>query len=257
MSAEYTQEKFESDLKELGLMLEKEMKGGAKKKSSKKKTSKKMASKKMASKKMASKKMASKKKTSKKMVSKKMVSKKMASKKSKKGGSEKKNKEPFVNNEEMKYKKVKNNMLRGGFEHRVEHRVEHKVEQEQNGGVASNKRHFKISELNGKEVDFGSAEIKSDRTPLSAAKKLLKSIAHHMGLYGNSKSKLSVTYKIRETTRGRAKEYGPYHGKYHKYSANELKDAMTKGGKIAFKMKPLVKKMKSKNHKMMNHKGGR
>lgn len=251
MPQEYTQEKFESDLKELGLMLENEMKGGAKRKS------KKVASKKKSSKKVSSKKMVSKKVSSKKMGSmKKRVSKKRVSKK---GGSK------YEEEEELKskYEKVKSKMLKGGYDDKMmdQKMMDHKVEQEQNGGLSNSKRHFKISELNGKEVDFGSAEIKSDRTPLSAAKKLLKSIAHHMGMYGNDKAKLSVTFKIRETTRGHAKEYGPYHGKYHKYSANELKDAMTKGGKIAFKMKPVVKKLKNKgekkNNKMMNHKGGR
>jgi len=231
MAEEYTQEKFESDMRELGLLMEDKGQAGGKKSTKKvvKKSAKKVV-----------------KKSAKKVVKKSV--KKVVKKSVKKGG--KKNNEKSNNNSLMGGKKTnKNNNHNGGLK-----KSESAV------------RHFKVSKLNGKEVDFGSAEIKGDRTPLSAAKKLLKSIAHHMGLYKSNKLKLVATFEIRETTRGHAKVYGPYHGKYHKYSANELKDASTKGGKILFSMKPMVKKIKqkgnakreaSKNAKMMNHKGGR
>ena len=44
--------------------------------------------------------------------------------------------------------------------------------------------------------------------------------------------------------------YGPYVGHYHKYSAAELKKAMTADGKVKFTMKPVVKLVKG------NKKGG-
>jgi hypothetical protein len=264
MSQEYTQEKFESDLKELGLMLDNEMKGGKSKKSSSgKKLVKKVSSKKVSSGKKLVKRSSSGKKLVKRSSSgKKLVKRSSSGKKLVKKVSSKKGGQGNLNKHLMGLFNESNEDIQNQYEH-VKRRVLNKSNQ--NGGlnIKSEYRHFKISQLNGKDVDFGSAEIKKDRTPLSAAKKLLKSIAHHMGLFANDKSKLMVTFKIRETTRGHAKEYGPYHGKYHKYSANELKDAMTKGGKIAFKMKPVVKKIKQKgnakreevrNAKIMNKK---
>ena len=221
MTQDYTQEKFESDMRELGLLMDDKNQNGGKKPSKKvKKSAKKVV-----------------KKSSKKVVKKSMMKvvkkspKKVVKKSVKKGGKKNSNSNKNNNN--------KNN-------------------NNQKGGLKSESaiRHFKVSKLNGKDVDFGSAEIKGDRTPLSAAKKLLKSIAHQQGLYKSNKLKLSCTFEIRETTRGHAKVYGPYSGKYHKYSANELKEASTKGGKILFSMKPLVKKVK-KTVKKNNLKGGR
>ena len=61
----------------------------------------------------------------------------------------------------------------------------------------------------------------------------------------------SVTYHIQETTRGsktHGKIYGPYVGKYQKYTAEEMKKAERSGQK--FSMKPVVSKAK------VNQKGG-
>jgi hypothetical protein len=106
-------------------------------------------------------------------------------------------------------------------------------------------RNFKIIELNGKSVKLDySASIKEHQTPLGAAKKLLKSICLQMGLKGMKKLECNATYVIQETTRGSKKKiYGPYKGKYSKYSAEEAKKAMASG--ISFKMKPVVKLHKS------------
>jgi hypothetical protein len=256
-NSEYTQDKFEGDLKELEALLGQSLKGGVKSKKSSKKVVK-------PSKKVV--------KSGKKVVkpSKKVVkSGKKSKKSSKKGGSLYDESYTQIENEynEFKNKMLKKNLKGGNSSLDIESEMDNMMGgnnsvmgipseldhdvmgvNKLSGGLAikSEYRHFKISELNGKEVDFGTAEIKSDRTPLSAAKKLLKSIAHHVGLYGNDKGKLMATFKIRETTRGHAKEYGPYHGRYHKYTPSELKEATTKGGKIAFKMKPIVKKIKQK-----------
>jgi len=102
-------------------------------------------------------------------------------------------------------------------------------------------RHFKIIELNGKAVKYdNSASIKEHQTPLNAAKKLLKSVCLQMGLKGMKKLECHATYIIQETTRGSKKKiYGPYKGKYVKYSPEEAKKAMASG--ISFKMKPVVK----------------
>ena len=247
MPEQYTQEKFENDLKELGLLVENQQKGGKPKKSSRKLV----------------------KKSAKKVV------KKSAKKSVKKGGKSNKNnqnggaskkkslkkrvvlkKKKTVLKKKPSLKKKSSLKKRGGSNNNNNNKNNNKNNNNQNGGKKngdSKLRHFKVCKLNGKEVDFGSAEIKPSRTPLSAAKKLLKSIAHHMGLFKNNKAKLTATFEIRETTRGHAKVYGPYQGKYHKYSANELKEAATKGGKVRFSMKPVVKKLKNKS----NHKGGR
>ncbi len=238
-AGEYTQAKFEEDLKALGLSLENDMKGGKKAKKSSKK----------------SKTVLKKKSTLKK---KKTVLKKKSSLKKKSGLKKKKTvlkkKSALKKKSGLKKKSSKKmSSMKGGKNNNNNNNNKNN----QRGGKipdSINVRHFKISELNGKTVDFGSAEIKASRTPLSAAKKLLKSIAHHMKLYKSNKLKLSATFKIRETTRGHAKEYGPYTGSYHKYTNSELKDAKTKGGKIMFTMKPIVKKLKRRSG---NQKGGR
>jgi hypothetical protein len=102
-------------------------------------------------------------------------------------------------------------------------------------------RNFKVVEVNGKAVKYDSgASIKDHQTPLNAAKKLLKSICLQMGLKGMKKLDCNVTYVIQETTRGSKKKmFGPYKGKYAKYSPNEAKKATASG--ISFKMKPVVK----------------
>ena len=131
-------------------------------------------------------------------------------------------------------------------------------------------RHFKIVELNGKEVDFGSADVpyltrKTSKypggkpitdAPSRAAKKLLGSIAKHKGLEKKDKLKLHATYVIKETTREKKgkKMHGPYVGKYKELTNAEKKTAVrkTKNGKVitGFTMKANVhlKKEHEKEH---------
>lgn len=114
-------------------------------------------------------------------------------------------------------------------------------------------RHFRVVELDGKEVKIGMVKIKVGQTPLNAARKLLMSIADEKGLKKLSKLNLKAKYVIQETTRGSAhKMFGPYSGKYVKYTAEELKKAKTSDGKVSFTMKPVVKLAK----KGSNHTGG-
>jgi hypothetical protein len=135
-------------------------------------------------------------------------------------------------------------------------------EEEQQGGKAKHseegQRHFKLVEVNGKKVTYeAGSHIWEHQSPLSAAKKLLKSIAHHQGLRGNNKVKLgTVHFVMQETTRGR-KTHGKmsrYTGKYRKYTPEEMKKAKTSGR--PFSMKPEVHK--TKKHQVMNakHMGG-
>ena len=107
-------------------------------------------------------------------------------------------------------------------------------------------RHFKIIDVDGKQVKFGTADIKETQSPLNAAKKMLKSIAHEHNLKGNNKLKIKVVFSIQETTQGSSKKvFGPYSGKYHKYTEAEMKRATASG--IKFRMKPVVKLYKGKS----------
>jgi hypothetical protein len=130
--------------------------------------------------------------------------------------------------------------------------------QNQSGGENANKRSFKIVELNGKLVDFGHLTIKKKTSsgnpgpgPSAVAKKALSSIAKYLK---TNKSKIDVKFMIQEITRGPSqyKIYGPYHGKYRKYSAKEMKEKeiKTKDGKIIkIEYQPIVKLVKKKNKK--------
>ena len=101
-------------------------------------------------------------------------------------------------------------------------------------------RHFKLDTVNGQPVKFEAlANIKDHQTPLSAAKKLLRSYCRAKGLKESNRLKLNVKFTIRETTRGHSKVFGPYSGKYHKYTAEEMKKAKASG--VVFHMKPVVK----------------
>ncbi len=104
-------------------------------------------------------------------------------------------------------------------------------------------RHFKVVELNGKKVDFGEANIKLGRNPSAAAKKLLRSIARHMGVKGMNRLGLKVRFCIYETTRdlGKHKTYC-YSGSYEKLNPDEVKSATFAG--IKRTMRPVVKKVK-------------
>jgi hypothetical protein len=117
-------------------------------------------------------------------------------------------------------------------------------------------RHFKIIEVNGKAVKYdNSASIKEHQTPLNAAKKLLKSICLQKGLKGMKKLECNVTFIIKETTQGSNKKmFGPYSGKYVKYTPEEAKKATASG--ISFKMKPVVNLHKNFSHVKSSMKGG-
>jgi hypothetical protein len=135
---------------------------------------------------------------------------------------------------------------------------------EQNGGkkdkYTGTYRHFKLYEVNGKPVDIDSiVNIKEHHTPINAAKKLLRSYCNSKKLSKNDKYKIHITFSIRETTRGSDKSksiYGPYTGRYHKYTPEEMKKAtysIGSGKKLVLTMKPVVKLHKKKN---VVHKGG-
>ena len=118
-------------------------------------------------------------------------------------------------------------------------------------------RHFRVVELDGKEVKIGMVKIKETQTPLNAARKLLMSIADEKGLKKSERPNLKAKFVIQETTRGSVhKMYGPYSGKYVKYTAEEMKKAKTSGGKVSFTMKPVVKLHKQKMHNKKEQMGG-
>lgn len=115
------------------------------------------------------------------------------------------------------------------------------------GKKPTEKRHFRIIQLNGKNVSLGGVSISHKASPRDAAKKLLGSIAHEKGLKKNNKLKLKEKYVIQEYTQGSAKKkYGPYLAHYRKYSANEIKKASSADGKVKFTMEAIVKLVKNK-----------
>ena len=111
-------------------------------------------------------------------------------------------------------------------------------------------RHFTLHEVNGKEVDIGTATIKDHQTPLNAAKKLLSSWCRHQGIKSNERNKYDIKFCIRETTRGHSKIYGPYKGKFVKYDKPLM--IKLKSGKVIKRIgKPMVKLAKGSNNKKM------
>jgi hypothetical protein len=122
----------------------------------------------------------------------------------------------------------------------------------QNGGkkeYTGTYRHFKIVEVNGKPIKLDAiANIKEHQTPISAAKKLLRSYCRAKKLSENDRLKLHIVFSIKETNRGsNNKIFGPYSGKYRKYTAKELQSAVASG--ITFHMKPEVRLHKEKMQK--------
>jgi hypothetical protein len=109
--------------------------------------------------------------------------------------------------------------------------------------IYTNKRNFRVIELQNKKVSIGEVTISYKASPSDAAKKLLKSIAYEKGLKGNKKGSMDqVKYSIQEFTRGsKNKVFGPYLGHYYKYNEEELKRAISANGKIRYTMKAIVK----------------
>jgi len=115
-------------------------------------------------------------------------------------------------------------------------------------------RHFTLNEVDGKSVDVGKVEIKEHQNPLSAAKKLYSSYCRSKGIKSNERNKVTISFTIRETTRGHSKVYGPYKGKFVKYDKPLM--VKLKTGKIIKHVgKPDVRLNKSKKMNM-NMKGG-
>ena len=108
-------------------------------------------------------------------------------------------------------------------------------------------RHFTLHEVNGKEVEIGTADIKDYQTPLNAAKKLLSSYCRHEGIKSNERNKVNITFTIRETTRGHSKIYGPYKGKFVKYD-KPVMIKLKSGKSIKIVGKPMVKLAKGNNN---------
>lgn len=133
---------------------------------------------------------------------------------------------------------------------------------QENGEVGGVKkyRHFKLIEADKKELNVGYVKISENASPLSAAKKLFKSLCHHRKLSGDDKLKCHSTFTIQETTQdSRKKIYGPYRGHWKKLTAKEREEAGRAG--IQFTMRSVVKLVNSKTKKdkkkPMKKKGGK
>ncbi len=109
--------------------------------------------------------------------------------------------------------------------------------------IDTEKRHFRVVELDNRKTSIGEVTISNKASPSDAAKKLLRSIAYEKGLKGNKKISMGqVKYSIQEFTRGsKNKVFGPYIGHYYKYNDEELKRATIANGKIKYNMKAIVK----------------
>ena len=126
----------------------------------------------------------------------------------------------------------------------------------------NSERIFRIIQLNNKNIKLGNVHIKSDSTPINAAKKLL------MNLTKNNKLKLQkATILIQESTKGSTKKiYGPYLGNFKKNKLIEIKKKVKvneskfkkimKGGgsgrKLKFEKKLIQESKVGKNVKEIN-----
>ncbi len=119
---------------------------------------------------------------------------------------------------------------------------------EMNEGGVKKYRHFKLIEADKKELNVGYVKISENASPLSAAKKLFKSLCHHRKLNGENKLKCQSTFTIQETTQdSRKKIYGPYKGHWKKLTAKEQEEAGRAG--IQFTMRSVVHLVNSKTKK--------
>lgn len=121
-------------------------------------------------------------------------------------------------------------------------------------------RHFKFAMVNGKEYKSdGRANIQDNQGPLNAARKLLLSYCKSENIKKDERTKFHITFVIQETTRGprQGKMYGPYSGKYIKYTPEQIK-AIKAAGRFST-MKADVRLHKEKVHhnknKVHNNKG--
>ncbi len=97
-------------------------------------------------------------------------------------------------------------------------------------------RHFKLIEADKKEMNIGYVKISKAGSPLSAAKKLFKSLCHHKNLSGEDKLKCKSSFTIQETTLDSKKKiFGPYIGSWKKLSEKEQKDAERAGNKFTMR----------------------
>lgn len=122
-------------------------------------------------------------------------------------------------------------------------------ESEQDGGKRF--RHFKLIEADQKELNIGYVKISEAGSPLSAARKLFKSLCHHKNMSGDDKLKVKSTFTIQETTQDSKKKiYGPYVGHWKKLNEKEKNDASRAG--IIFNMRSVVKLVSAKGGKKRN-----
>lgn len=101
-------------------------------------------------------------------------------------------------------------------------------------------RHFKLIEADKKECNIGYVKISSSGSPLSAAKKLFKSLCHSKNMNGKDKLKVKSTFTIQETTHDSKKKiYGPYQGHWRLLTEKEKELANRSG--VSFSMRSVIK----------------
>jgi isopenicillin N synthase-like dioxygenase len=149
---------------------------------------------------------------------------------------------------------VKNRYTKEQFEKDLKLLESYLEENEKEGG--SRIRHFKLIEADKKEMNVGYVKVNNSGTPLSAAKKLFKSLCHVKNLNGDDKLKLRSTFTIQETTNlSKKKIFGPYVGYYKKLTEKEKKEASRAG--VQFEMRSVVKLVNSEKESKRNKNGGR
>lgn len=106
--------------------------------------------------------------------------------------------------------------------------------------IGTQYRHFKLIEADKKECNIGYVKIGSSGSPLSAAKKLFKSLCHSKNMNGKDKLKVKSTFTIQETTHDSKKKiYGPYQGHWRLLTEKEKELANRSG--VNFSMRSVVK----------------